>query len=263
MTSTLRCFRVFELLAEEPFELSVSDISDALSLPRATSHRLCATLMEAGFVERAPASKRYRLTPKPLWVGSGYLRHSAVYRAAFFPLQTLVKQVVAPAQLGIPFEGEVLFIHSLGGERTTDRFADVGLRRALHATASGKLFLAAMPLDRVKQLMSRGVAKYTEHTTVSFDRMEEDLKQIAVKGYAVNDEELFPGYVALAAPVYDATRHTVAAISITLPADRAHADDGTQFVAPLREAARQTSLLLGFNQSSRPSPANRSRHLTR
>jgi len=56
------------------------------------------------------------------------------------------------------------------------------LKRALHATASGKLFLAEMPLDKVEQLMSQGVERYTERTTVSFVQLKEELKQIAAKG---------------------------------------------------------------------------------
>jgi len=41
MTSTLRCFEVLELLAEEPFELSVSDIGRFCPHrePRASSMR--------------------------------------------------------------------------------------------------------------------------------------------------------------------------------------------------------------------------------
>ncbi len=100
MTSALRCFQVLELLAEEPFELSVSDVALKLNSPRASAHRLCATLVEGGLVERLPGSKRYRLTPKSLWVGSGYLRHSAIYRAAFFPMQGLAKEIPGTAQLG-------------------------------------------------------------------------------------------------------------------------------------------------------------------
>jgi DNA-binding IclR family transcriptional regulator len=248
MTSTLRCFKVLELLAEEPFELSVSDIAERLSMPRASAHRLCATLVEGGFVEPVPASKRYRLTPKSLWVGSGYLRHSAIYRAAFFPMQTLAKQIPGTAQLGILSEDKVLFIHSVGyPESAFDAFADVGLKRALHATASGKLFLADMPLDEVERLMSHGVERYTERTTVSFARIKEELIQIAAKGYAVNDEELLPGYLVLAAPVFDSSGSTVAAISITMLADHTYQENEAPHSALLCEAARKTSIQLGYH----------------
>lgn len=250
MSSTLRCFQVLELLAEEPFELSVSDTAERLSMPRASAHRLCATLAEGGFIEPVPASKRYRLTPKSLWVGSGYLRHSAIYRAAFFPMQSLAKQIPGTAQLGILSEGKVLFIHSVGYPGSTEAFADVGLKRALHATASGKLFLATMPLDEVERLMAHGVEKFTERTTVSFAQIKKELIQVAADGYAVNDEELLPGYLVLAAPVLDSSGNTVAAISITMLAEHAPPEKHSPHVVFLCEAARKTSLQLGYHPLS-------------
>jgi DNA-binding IclR family transcriptional regulator len=261
MTSALRCFQVLELLAEEPFELSVTDIAELLSTPRASAHRLCATLVEGGFVERLPAYKRYRLTPKSLWVGSGYLRHSAIYRAAFFPMQSLAKQIPGTAQLGVLSEGKVLFIHSVGYPGSTEAFADVGLKRALHATASGKLFLVDMPLDKVERLMSHGIEKYTERTMVTFDRMKEELVQISAKGYAVNDEELLPGYIVLAAPVFDSSGCTVGAISITLPADPTHSGENASHAALLCEAARKTSLQLGYSPHSQMTRLKRSKKI--
>ncbi len=250
MSSTLRCFKVLELLAEEPFELSVSDIAAVLAMPRASAHRLCATLLQGGFVEQVASNKRFRLTSKSLWVGSGYLRHSAIYRAAFFPMLELVKQIPGTAQLGVYSEGKVLFVHSVGYPGSAHAFADVGLRRALHATASGKLFLADMPLQEVEQLMSHGVEKYTERTTVSFARMKKELARVAEQGYAVNDEELLPGYLVIAAPVLDATARTVAAISITLPVDHTHSKHEISHAALLIDAASRTSLLLGYNRLS-------------
>jgi DNA-binding IclR family transcriptional regulator len=247
MSSTLRCFKVLELLAEEPFELSVSDIAEALAMPRASAHRLCATLLEGGFAEYVASNKCYRLTSKSLRVGSGYLRHSAVYRAAFFPMQELVKQIPGTAQLGVCSEGQVLFIHSVGYPGSTHAFADVGLRRPLHATASGKLFLADMPLQQVEQLMSHGVQRYTERTTVSFARMKEELRRVAKQGYALNDEELLPGYLVIAAPVLDRGGGTVAAMSVTLPVDHSHPAAEAAHAALLCGAATRISLMLGYD----------------
>ena len=263
MSSTLRCFKVLELLAEEPFELSVTDTAERLSMPRASAHRLCATLAEGGFIESVPASKRYRLTAKSLWVGSGYLRHSAIYRAAFFPMQALAKQIPGTAQLGILSEGKVLFIHSVGYPGSTEAFADVGLQRALHATASGKLFLADMPLDEVERLMAHGVVRYTERTLVTFDQIKEELLQIAAKGYAVNDEELLPGFYYMAAPVLDTNGATAGTISITIPAELAHSGNGTSYAALLCEAARKTSLQLGYNPLAQATQWKRSKLMPR
>ncbi len=241
---------MLELLAEEPFELSVSDIARFLTMPRASAHRLCATLLEGGFVEQVVSNKRFRLTSKSLWVGSGYLRHSAIYRASFFPMQELVKTIPGTAQLGVYSGGKVLFIHSVGYPGSTHAFADVGLRRSLHATASGKLFLADMPLQQVEHVMSHGVEKYTERTTVSFARMKEELIRIAEQGYAINNEELLPGYFVIAAPVFDESGSTVAALSITLPVDPMHPKGESSHAALLCDAALKISLLLGYSRLS-------------
>lgn len=257
MSSALRCFQVMELLAEAPFELSVSDIAARISTPRASAHRLCATLVESGLVERSPGTKRYRLTAKSLWVGSGYLRHSTIYRAAFFPMQALAKELPGSVQLGVFSEGKVVFIHSVSYSGSFDHFADVGLRRPLHATASGKLFLAEMPLDNVERLMERGMEKYTERTLVTFERMKEELVQIKANGYAVNDEELLPGYFVLAAPVFDANGTTVATISITMAADPVHPERIAACAMPVCEAAWKTSLQLGFSPHSEMSRLKR------
>jgi DNA-binding IclR family transcriptional regulator len=247
MSSTLRCFKVLELLAEEPFELSVSDIAEVLAMPRASVHRLCSTLLEGGFVEYVTPTRRYRLTSKSLRVGSGYLRHSPVYRAAFFPMQELVKQIPGTAQLGVFSEGQMLFIHSVGYPGSTHAFADVGLRRPLHATASGKLFLADMAAPDVERLMSRGLQRYTDRTTVSFAHMKEELRRVKQQGYALNDEELLAGYLVIAAPILDATGRLVAAISVTLPVDHNAPSTEAAHVGLLCAAAMKISLMLGYH----------------
>ena len=127
MTSTLRCLQVLELLAEDPFELSLSVLAERLSLPRPSAHRLCTTLREAHLIEQNPETRRYVLAPKALWIGSGYVRHSAVYRASFFPMQDLAKSVTGTVQLGVLDNGNVLFVHSVGYTGSPHAFADVGL----------------------------------------------------------------------------------------------------------------------------------------
>jgi DNA-binding IclR family transcriptional regulator len=246
MSSTLRCLRVLELMAEEPFEFGISEIAELLETPRASAHRLCATLLYAGLVDHDAKAKRYRLAPKALWIGSGYLRHSALYRAAFFPIQHLAKTLPGTVQLGVLSEDTVLFIYSVGGGGAPEAFADVGLRRPLHATASGKLFLADMPAETVQQLMSVQLRRYTAHTKTSLVKIKQELEGVKAKRYAVNDEELLPGYFVLAAPVLDATGRSVAAISVTFTVADLQAR-GEEALAPvILEAARQTSIQLGY-----------------
>jgi len=254
MSSTLRCLRVLELLAEEPFEMGISELAAALKCPSSSVHRLCATLVKANLIGSDTSTKRYRLSPKALWIGSGYLRHSEVYRAAFFCIQDLVKNVPGTVQLGVYDEGWVQFIYSIGYPGSTDAFADVGLRRPLHATASGKLFLAEMTDEEVRKFMSRSLHQFTNKTIVSFERMKKELAEIANRGYALNNEELLPGYAVVAAPFFGRSNKIAAAISATIPVPEMHKDAAseTHYINLVREAAHRASLQLGHRPLTRP-----------
>lgn len=246
MTSTLRCLHVLELLAEDPFELGFSSLASILKIPATSVHRVCATLLEAGLVERDPVSRLYRLSPKSLWIGSGYLRHSAVYRAAFFPMQDLAKQVTGTVQLGILEDDHVLFIHAVGYPGSSDAFADVGLRRPLYATASGKLFLMEMPPREIERLMLQKLHKFTDGTIVSLGAMQQELLKTSQNGYATNHEELLPGYSVIAGPVRNHQGRIVAAISVTLCSHYLKDNGEAALAALVQQAAHKASIQLGL-----------------
>jgi DNA-binding IclR family transcriptional regulator len=251
MSSTLRCLKVLELLADEPFELSFSELASRLEIPKATAHRLCTTLMEADLITQEPVTRRYMLSSHALWLGSGYLRHSPIYRAAFFPMQELARQVAGTVQLGVLDHDYVLFIHSVGYSGAPDAFADVGLRRPLNATASGKIFLAGMSVEEVDRIMANCTEKYTGSTITSAVRMKQELAQVKKTRYARNVEELLPGYWVLAAGVLVQEDRAVAVISITLPLSDFTPERETAVAALVKEAARKASLQLGPSGVSR------------
>lgn len=251
MSSTLRCLKVLEILADEPFELSFSEIAARLEVPKASAHRLCTTLIEANLIKQDPGTRRYMLSSHALWIGSGYLRHSPLYRAAFFPMQELAKQFPGTVQLGVLDGDYVLFIHSVGYSGAPDAFADVGLRRPLNATASGKIFLAGMPPKEVERIMSGCTKKYTGSTITSLARMKQEIAQVQKTHYARNVEELLPGYWVLAAGVGGQDDRPAAAISITLPLEEVAPERESAIAAQVKEAARKASLQLGHSGMAR------------
>jgi DNA-binding IclR family transcriptional regulator len=245
MGSALRCLKVMEYLAEEPFEYGVSEIAAMLSVPRPSAHRVLATLVQAGLVEQDRESRSYRLAPKALWVGAGYLRHSAVYRAAFFPMRDLSRQVEGTIQLGVEDRECVLFIHSVGHPPSAQVYADVGLRRPLHATATGKVIMSQWSNEEVKRLMRSQPEKWTSKTILSFEKMRDELNFVRRNGYAVNREELLAGVAVLAAPVLNRDGRIEGGISITMPASQLTAKVEARYVELLKESSMRASRQLG------------------
>jgi DNA-binding IclR family transcriptional regulator len=251
MSSTLRCLKVLELLAEEPFELSFTELAARLDVPKASAHRLCTTLIEANLITQEPTTRHYMLNSHALWIGSGYLRHSPLYRAAFFPMQELARQLPGTVQLGVLDQDYVLFIHSVGYSGAPDAFADVGLRRPLNATASGKIFLAGMSAEEVERIMAKSTEKYTSSTITSWARMKQEIAQVRKMRYARNVEELLPGYWVLAAGIGGQDDMPAAVISITLPLEEFTPEKEASIAALVKEAARRASLQLGQGSIAR------------
>jgi DNA-binding IclR family transcriptional regulator len=146
----------------------------------------------------------------------------------------------------------VLFIHSVGYTGAPDAFADVGLRRPMNATASGKIFLAGMKSKQIERVMAKCTERYTDNTITTPERMEQELEQVRKVRYARNVEELLPGYWVLAAGVIAGQDDVpAAAISITLPLAEFSPEGEATISALVKEAARKASLQLGPHSVSR------------
>jgi DNA-binding IclR family transcriptional regulator len=245
MSSALRCLQAMELLAEDPFVYGVAEVAEALEVPRPTAHRILATLVAAGLVEQEVSTRGYRLAPKALWVGSGYLRHSALYRAAFFPIRDLSRQVDGTVQLGVEDRDTVLFIHAVGSPPIAQSYADVGLRRPLHATATGKVILAQWSDEQVSEYMRFRACECTPRTILSPEKMREELAGVREKGYAVNMEELLVGVAVLAAPVFQQDGRVAGGISVLVSAAKMTPQLEQEYVALLQEASIRASRQLG------------------
>ena len=86
----------------------------------------------------------------------------------------------------------------------------------LHCAALGKVLLAY----GAAQLPPGRLEARTCRTLTSRAALEDNLRQVRRCGYAVTDEELEPGLVAVAAPVYRDGAMVVGALSVSAPASR-------------------------------------------
>jgi DNA-binding IclR family transcriptional regulator len=252
MTSTLRCLRVLELLADDPFELSVSDVAEKLSMAKGSAHRLLATLCQGGLVEQEPTNRRYRLSATALWVGTGFLRHSAVYRSAFVHMQELAKEIEGMVHLAVWDKGRVLVMYSEGFLSTRQVVLEMGARQPVHATALGKAMLAYRPISDVRRIMATGCRRYTRNTICTFEEMKKELQRIRKRGYAINNEELIPGVRAIAAPIRDRRGEVGAAVSVGDAVRTLTGKQIEQYASALLETTLKVSLHLGFRPGSVP-----------
>lgn len=117
----------------------------------------------------------------------------------------------------------------------------VGLDVPLHCSASGKALLAfgaaAVPAEPFEGRTARTITARSE--------LEAELASVRERGYAVTDEELEPGLVAVAAPVFAGGLTAIAAISVSAPASRLTGRQIPATAAACVKVARALSSTLG------------------
>ena len=117
----------------------------------------------------------------------------------------------------------------------------VGLAVPLHCSALGKVLLAfgsaTMPAEPFEPRTAR--------TITTRAALAAELATVRERGYAVTDEELEPGLVAVAAPVFADGMSAIAAISVSAPAVRLTPDLIPVTAAACVSAAEALSAMLG------------------
>jgi len=252
MSSTLKCFQMLELLAQDPYEYALSDLATRLALPLSSVHRLAATLVESGFAEQDASTRLYRLAGQALWAGAGYLRNSPVYRAAFLVMQEAARESPGLIHLGVLHGHWLLYLHTVGSPSRLYLYADTGESRPLHSTGLGKAILAWQTPAVVDGVLAKKLQRFTPQTICTASQMREELKAIRQRGYAVDNEEGVLGLRCVAAPIYDSHGVSVAALSMSAPA-AVLSKEGLRAAALLmRDAAMKVSVQIGF----RPATSN-------
>ena len=117
----------------------------------------------------------------------------------------------------------------------------VGLVVPLHCSALGKVLLAF----GAASLPSEPYQARTARTITTRAALDAELAVARDRGYAVTDEELEPGLVAVAAPVFAGGHVAIAAISVSAPASRLAGDQIPGTAALCAAAARDLSATLG------------------
>ena len=123
----------------------------------------------------------------------------------------------------------------------------VGTHVPFHCTASGKTYLASLPAAKRRNMLAGlDLHQYTETTHTSAATLEQELKQVARDGYALDREEFHEGMVAIAVPVLDSRRRYVAALATHGPKQRFNVEDAMTRRSLLVESAKIITETFGY-----------------
>jgi len=253
--------RAARLLAEVVHSadpMTFTGLSATTGLAKSTTSRLLLALERNGLVRR---DDHGRFLPGEMFVSFAWRGGAGAGLVAVAQpfLERLGKATGETVNLGVSRNGMVEQIAQVDSKYLIGGTNWVGMSVPLHCSALGKVLLAfgaaQLPAfqpdqpgrpdrpDRPDRLERR-----TAKTITTEAALRADLAGVRARGYAVTDEELEPGLVAVAAPIYGYDGSVVAALSVSAPASRMTRDGLAATAGQCVEEAAGLSAVLGYRQ---------------
>lgn len=240
--------RVFDILdcfsGPEP-DQSITSLCDQTGLPAATVHRLLATLVDWGAVERSGRGQ-YRLGMRLWRLGWGVPEARTVRDVARPHMVDLYAATGELVVLGSRDGDDLLLVDQIAGSAAGQALR-AGRRRPLGSCAAGLLYLAHMDLDELRSRLAESTLGLPEPLRRDEFKLLQLLGEIRRTGMASTRDR---GCVWLSAPVFNEESDLRSTISVLLPHDRARLARLTPLIA---RAAREISAGLGARRHQRHS----------
>lgn len=222
LSSFRKVFLLLDAFTQEEPEWSLADLSRKVKIPKPTVHHIMATLLEGGWIDRNPDTKRFRLGVR-LWEKGWLAINQLGVREVARPfVEGLVQECGETARLGILDVVDprwVVYVDRVESQHPVRADMSGALRAPSYSVATGKALLAYHP-ELARRLASQPLKAHTSGTLTSPAALLRDLALTRERGYSVNHSEFRADVVGVAAPIHNHESNVIAALGISGPAYR-------------------------------------------
>jgi len=198
--------------------LPFSHIVAATGVAKATAHRLLAELVDMSVLTLDPTTRCYRGGLSLARIGATVMADYDLRTSAHPHLQALHDEFGHVATLGVRNNDTGVYIDKIESKDFGLRLhSEIGKTFPLHCTAMGKVLLSKADRDTVRRITSRKLDAHTANTITDPKALRKEIRRVAEKGYAVDNEEITRGLVCVAAPVLGIGGEIAGAMSCTFP----------------------------------------------
>lgn len=231
VNSVLHATKILELYASQrKEELSLTEISRALSLHKTTVYRLLRTLQYAGWIEQSAKSGHYRLGTAILLVASAVSVHNTSRDLLTEEMHRLAEKFNETVVLSVLLGNTGICVDLAKSRHKLGIASERGYVVPLDKGASGKTLLAAQPEEVRDRLIEE---MYEDRTQQRL--LKNKLLKILQDGYCISEGEVDQGVAAIALPLH--LKEKIFALTISGPIDRLQAITYPVLLQGLQETA--------------------------
>src|SRR6266404_6647588 len=257
-----KVLRILEALQGSSAGLGLKAICDQTSIHKSTAHRFLKHLERERYLIRTEAGA-YLIGPRLSQLSARGNQDATLQAVARPILWELWKSTQETVNLAVLDQGTVLYVDVIESPHEFRLSSRVGTRRSVHVTALGKALAAFLPAEPRENILSTiSFQPATQKTILNLLQFRQELEKVRRQGYAVDDEEAVQGARCVSAPILNADRKPIAAVSVSGPVTRVSPNQVTALAGAVITAARTISAAMGFSQPvSKPANGRRTKRI--
>lgn len=235
---------IIEAFSTTRREMTVAKAAQAAGISRASARRCMLTLADLGYVRQVGSA--YLPTPRMLRLGDAFFESSSLPQLAQSHLDDARDELNEAISLAVLEEGQAVFVARAEVTRPVSSYVRLGAKLPAFASATGRVLLADLSDDEVDAyLKSADLAPLSTKTVTDVGRLHDLIAEVRAQGYALINEELELGMLAMAVPVRNRQGEAVAALSISASIARVGVEQAKrEFLPVLKARAEALSRML-------------------
>ncbi|MGW3418734.1 IclR family transcriptional regulator domain-containing protein [Streptomyces phaeochromogenes] len=242
----MRGITVLQRLTDAGGTSSLSALEKATGLARSTVDRIAATLARMGYVRLD--GRDAVLTPRLMELGNAYLAALRLPRLLDGRADALADELDESVSLAVGDRDGIRFIHQATRRRAMSLSFRIGDLLPAERTAPGPLFATEWTDEDWTRWRARRAADPEDHGFPAVpprehptgdEEFEERTREAAARGWALDDQLIEPGLVAVSVPVRDRGGRIACVVSVVSHTSRHTADSLRNTLLPrLRATVR-------------------------
>jgi DNA-binding IclR family transcriptional regulator len=205
----------FTSLVGQKKGITIQEITKSLSMNRSKVYRYLKTLVDCGWLEYDPETRRYRIGGKPLQIAGASLQQMDLRTVARPFLENLAEETCLNVHLGVLNQISVIYIDKVESDSPIQMRSHPGMAVPAYCTAMGKAMLATLDPQQVTEQVAEALTQRTPNTIATIEDLHAELARVRDRGYAIDQEENEPGIGCIGAAIYGYDNDVIGAISLS------------------------------------------------
>ena len=246
-----RAQQLLSLFSHSRPSLGITELSRLMGLSKGTVQGIVRTLAEGGFLQQDRETRKYRLGYKLYELGAVLSETLEINQKAAGPVHRLAERTELICRVAIWDRDAALVTLNIAPKYADSLAQQIGPRVVAYCSAIGRALLAYLePSELEIYLDQTELVPFTPQTITNRGQLLRELEQTRVRAYAVNNQEMAPGRVSIAATVFQGGGGLAASISLTGSPDRVLGTESEGLANDLWTTAAEVSRYMGYSHEA-------------